>query len=95
MINDTHRDKDKWRVCERTAGKLINVKQDAGRLEGDVALGDAPAVVGHVKATLANGEFSYRLDWSGAKSDVTAKNITQSQSGLLNDQKMKVGNATN
>ena len=32
---------------------------------------------------------------SGSKSNVTMKNVNQSQSGLLNDQKMNVGNATN
>ena len=34
-------------------------------------------------------------DGKGSKSDVTVKNITQNQAGLLNNQVMGIGNAAN
>ena len=39
-------------------------------LEADVLLQPGAIPVGHLHAELAGGSFSYRLDWSGKKSDV-------------------------
>lgn len=70
---------EKLRKSGRSRGHLTNVKEepagkllgDARSMEADVVLDKDPSkVVGHVKATFDGGEFGYRIDWTGPKSDI-------------------------
>jgi hypothetical protein len=60
-----------WRQMTRIPATVINAKQDAKSLEGDIALERDPSkVVGHVKATLDGNDFKYRIEWTGPQMDV-------------------------
>ncbi|HVM47553.1 MAG TPA: glycoside hydrolase family 2 TIM barrel-domain containing protein [Candidatus Acidoferrum sp.] len=53
------------------AAELAALPQaDVQSLEADVLLQPGALPVGHLRADLRDGKFTYRLDWNGAKSDV-------------------------
>jgi len=82
VANDTHKDATWWRVCDRYSGALTNIKSSFGDIytlpmpaqatvDGDIALKkDKTAVVGKLHASFDKGVFSYRIDWTGPKTDI-------------------------
>lgn len=80
VVNETLGDKAKWRRINRYRGSLINVKTDPAGAEkladtrsvdADIVLDKAPSeIVGRVHAEYADGLFKYRIEWTGAKSDI-------------------------
>jgi beta-galactosidase len=68
-----------WSSVARFPARLANVVVEPAsattlaqfkQLDADVIGGTNNQVVGRLHAQLDNGEFSYRLDWSGGKADV-------------------------
>lgn len=68
-----------WRSITRTTASLTNVAMEpasgqtlAGfkRLVADVVLGSENKVVGKLQAEYADGEFKYRLEWTGEEANV-------------------------
>ncbi len=67
----------RWWVTERYRGRLVEVKTEPARprsmaladmnaIEGDIVLDRDPStVVGHARASFADGVFSYHIDWTG------------------------------
>ena len=79
VSNVTKGDKLKWRVIERYRARLEDVRtegsgdllKDARSLDADIVLDKgASQIVGKVHAEYADGEFRYRIDWTGDKADI-------------------------
>ena len=82
--NVTVNDPVHWRKITRYRGKLINAKaepasdQDLSRrplhevrsVEADIVLEGDSAVVARLRASFSDGEFRYRLEWSGKQADI-------------------------
>jgi hypothetical protein len=75
----TERDPKTWRKVTRFPAHLANIVLEPAsattlaqlkQLSADVVGGPEVKVVGRVHAQYANGEFSYRLEWTGDKTEV-------------------------
>jgi beta-galactosidase len=68
----TGKDPGLWRKVTRFNAKLTDVKQAAQSLQANIVMDNEPSkVVGKLMAKYGNGnQFSYRVDWSGPKSQV-------------------------
>ncbi len=79
VANETKGDKVKWKVITRYRAGLINVKTESASagiggirsMDGDIVMDKDPkTVVGHAHAEYGNGQFSYKIDWTGPKTDI-------------------------
>ena len=79
VTRKTAKDDQVWRSITRSTARLTNVVMEpasaetfAGfkRLVADVVLGTDNKVVGKLQAEYADGEFKYRLEWTGNEADV-------------------------
>jgi hypothetical protein len=79
VTRETEKDNQIWRSITRSTASLTNVAMEpasaqtlAGfkRLVADVVLGAENKVVGKLQAEYTNGEFTYRLEWTGNDVDV-------------------------
>ena len=85
VVNRTESDTAKWRRITRFHGGLTNITTQPASacelctrplaelkvVEADVVLTNKPSqVVGHLRATWDGGQFAYKLDWTGSKSDI-------------------------
>ena len=79
VTRKTAKDDQVWRSITRSTANLTNVAMEpasaqtlAGfkRLVADIVLGTDNKVVGKLQAEYADGEFKYRLEWTGNEVDV-------------------------
>ncbi len=79
VTRETKKDRQIWRSIVRSEAMLVNVVKEPAsattlaefrRLQAEVALGPEKKIVGKLTAEYIDGEFSYRLEWTGSKEEV-------------------------